>query len=181
MIIKATVLSCILFNAPTTETLWTGYLAWFRHSSLKQFQKHVIQTVEFCQDLIIIQPAASGKSVCFQLPSLFDDKHTTVVVCPKISLINSHVKNLKLHGIECSSLGPSSSGDLLQSLPSCDKEQLPPLIFPTPGYFAHKVRKEILGMKSVVKMLVLEEVHKMFDRSSKFRACSNHGTDCDAH
>ena len=114
--------------AKTTETLSTGYLARFGHSSLKQFQKHAIQAVELCRDSIIIQPTASGKSVCFQLPSLFDDKLTTVVVCPTISLINSHVKNLKLHGIECSSLGPSSGGALLQSLSCCDKEQLPPLI-----------------------------------------------------
>ena len=81
------------------------------------------------------------------------------------------MENLKLHGIECSSLGPSSGGALLQSLSSCDKEKLPPLIFTTPEYFAHKVKKEILEMKSVVKMLVLDEVHKMLDQSSNFRAC----------
>lgn len=40
--------------AKTTETLWTGYLARFGHSSLKQFQKHAIQAVELCRDSIII-------------------------------------------------------------------------------------------------------------------------------
>lgn len=69
------------------------------------------------------------------------------MVCPTISLINSHVENLKLHGIECSSLGPLSGGALFQSLSSCDKEQLPSLIFTTPEYFSHKVKKEILEMK----------------------------------
>ena len=52
--------------AKTTETLWTGYLARFGHFSLKQFQKHAIQAVELCCDSIIIQPTASGKSICFQ-------------------------------------------------------------------------------------------------------------------
>ena len=119
----------------TTETLWTRYLARFGHSSLKPFQKDAIQTVELSRDSIIIQPTASGKSICFELTSLFDERLFTVEVCPTISLINSHVENLKLNNIACSSLGPSSGGALLQSLSSCGKDELPPLIFTTPEIF----------------------------------------------
>lgn len=54
--------------AKTTETLWTGYLARFGHSSLKQFQKHAIQAVELCRDSIIIQPTASEKASAFSYP-----------------------------------------------------------------------------------------------------------------
>ena len=155
----------------TKEILWTGYLARFGHSSLKQFQKEAIQAVEQSCDTIIIQPTASGKSICFQLPSLFDENFLTVVICPTISLINSHLENLKIRGIPCASLGPSSGGSLLQSLSSCDERELPPLVFTTPEYFAKKAKGEILEMKLQVKMLVLDEVHKMFDRSSNFRSC----------
>ena len=52
------------------EVLWTGYLARFGHSSLKQFQKDAIQAVQQARDTIIIQPTASGKSICFQIPAL---------------------------------------------------------------------------------------------------------------
>lgn len=86
------------------EVLWTGYLARFGHSSLKQFQKDAIHAVRQARDTVIIQPTASGKNTCFQIPALLDERFITVVICPTISLINSHVENLKLHGINSSSL-----------------------------------------------------------------------------
>ena len=153
------------------EVLWTGYLARFGHSSLKQFQKDAIHAVQQTRDTIIIQPTASGKSICFQVPALLDESLITVVICPTISLINSHVENLKLHGINSSSLGPASSSSSFQSLLSCDKGDLPPLLFTTPEYFAIKVKRELMEMKSFIKMLVLDEVHKMFDRNYNFRSC----------
>lgn len=71
------------------EVLWTGYLARFGHSSLKQFQKNAIHAVQQARDTIIIQPTASGKSICFQIPALLDERFITLVICPTISLINS--------------------------------------------------------------------------------------------
>ena len=153
------------------EVLWTGYLARFGHSSLKQFQKDAIHAVQQARDTIIIQPTASGKSICFQIPALLDERFITLVICPTISLINSHVENLKLHGINSSSLGPASSTSSIQSLLSTDKGDLPPLLFTTPEYFSTKVKSELMEMKSFIKMLVLDEIHKMFDRNYNFRSC----------
>ena len=42
------------------EVLWTGYLACFGHSSLKQFQRDAIHAVQQGRNIIIIQPRASG-------------------------------------------------------------------------------------------------------------------------
>jgi len=106
---------------------------------LKQFQKDAIQAVQQARDTIIIQPTTSGKGICFQVPALLDEQLITVVICPTISLINSHVEHLKLHGINSSSLGPASSASSIQSLLSCNKEDLPPLLFATPEYFPTKV------------------------------------------
>ena len=61
----------------------------FRPLIMKQFQKDAIQAVQLSLDSIVIQPTASGKSICFQLPSLFNEQLVTVVICPTISLINS--------------------------------------------------------------------------------------------
>ena len=138
---------------------------------IKKFQKDAIQAVQLTLDSIIIQPTASGKSICFQLPSLFDKKLKIVVICPTISLINSHVENLKTHGIASAVLGPLSSAAAPQSLHTCVEEDLPPLIFTTPEYFVHKAKNELLKIKSSMKLLVLDEVHKMFDRTSNFRSC----------
>ena len=153
------------------EVLWTGHLARFGHSLLKQFQKDTIHAVQQARDTIIIQPTASGKNICFQIPALLDERFITVVICPTISLINSHVENLKLHGIDSSSLGPSSSTSSIQSLGSTDKGDLPPLLFTTPEYFSTKVESELMDTKSFIKMLVLDQIHKTFNRNYNLRSC----------
>lgn len=45
------------------------------------------------------------------------------------------------------------------------------MLFTTPEYFATKVKRKLIEMKSCVKMLVLDEVHKMFVRNFNFRSC----------
>ena len=52
----------------------------------------------------MVQPTGSGKSLCFQLPSLIDRKKFVVVVSPTISLINSQIEGLKSLGIDAFSL-----------------------------------------------------------------------------
>jgi len=37
--------------------------------------------------------------------------------------------------------------------------------------FATKVKRELMQMKSFIKIPVLDEVHKMFDRNYNFRSC----------
>ena len=54
-----------------TEVVWRGHLTRFGLSKLKPFQKDAIQSVELCKDSVIVQPTASGKSMCYLLPALF--------------------------------------------------------------------------------------------------------------
>ncbi len=155
----------------TREILWRGHLTQFGLSKLKEFQKDAIQAVELKRDSVIIQPTAKGKSLCYQLPALFEKGSVTVVVCPTISLINSQIENLKSNNIDAVSVGPASGGSPLQSVAAAEKSSLPPILFTTPEYFDKKLKNELVTMKENIKLLVLDEVHKMFDRSSNFRAC----------
>ena len=82
-----------------TELLWKGHLTKFKLSNLKQFQLDAICTIEKNKDDIIVQKTGSEKSLCYQLPSLFNKKRTVVVICPTISLINSQVESLKDHNL----------------------------------------------------------------------------------
>ena len=97
------------------EILWRGHLTQFGFSKLKGFQRDAIQAVELGRDTVIIQPTASGKSICYQLPALFEKGSFTVVVCPTISLINSQIESLKNHDINAASVGPVTGGSSLQS------------------------------------------------------------------
>lgn len=74
--------------------------------------------------------------------------------------------------IEAASIGPSSRGSNLQSADIKDMADLPPLLFTTPEYFVKKKMKcKLLTLQDRLKLLVLDEVHKMFDRTTNFREC----------
>jgi RecQ family ATP-dependent DNA helicase len=153
------------------EVVWKGHLTQFGLSKFRPFQRHAIHAVELGLDSIIIQPTASGKSICFQLPALLEKGKIIVVVCPTLSLINSQIEQLQGCDIQAASVGPLSGGSCIQSVSEVDKSSLPPILFTTPEYFDKKLKNELLEMRENVKMLVLDEVHKMFDRSSNFRSC----------
>ena len=52
--------------------IWKGHLTKFGLNSLNDFQIQAIQGVQLGCDVIVVQPTGSGKSLCFQLPSLFE-------------------------------------------------------------------------------------------------------------
>ena len=73
----------------STELLWKGHLTKFQLTTFKRFQLDAIHAVERKKDVIVVQKTGSGKSICFQLPSLFGKTKTMVVICSMLSLINS--------------------------------------------------------------------------------------------
>ena len=146
------------------------HLTLFGLSKLKPFQKDAIQSVELRKDSVIVQPTASGKSMCYLLPVFFEKGKITVVVSPTISLINSQIEHLTHNGIEAASVGPSSGSTCIQSITFDEANAIPSIVFTTPEYFAKKLKNELLQLKQNIKLLVLDEIHKMFDRSSDFRS-----------
>lgn len=155
----------------TQELIWKGHLTRFNLSSFKPFQIDAINAVESGKDTVVIQPTGSGKSLCYQLPALFDCDLITIVVCPTLSLINSQIQDLSSKKIEAASVGPLTGGSKLQCADIVEDADLPHLLFTTPEYFETKLKSQIMKMKDKLKLLVLDEVHKMFDRTTNFREC----------
>ena len=75
-------------------------------TTFKRFQLDAIRAVERKKDVVVVQKTGSGKSICFQLPSLFEKTKPMVVICPTLSLINSKVESLKEFGINAVAVGP---------------------------------------------------------------------------
>jgi len=76
-----------------------------------------------------------------------------------------------MKGIEAALIGHASGGSILQSVDIKDTADLPPLLFTTPEYFVTKMKRELFTMQDRLKLLVLDEVHKMFDRMTNFMEC----------
>ena len=92
----------------------------------------------------MVQPTGSGKSLCFQLPSLIDRKKFVVVVSPTISLINSQIEGLKSLGIDAFSLGRAAGIESHlnhERIFSADsKRSFPSVVFMTLEHFVNRVQ-----------------------------------------
>lgn len=69
------------------ETIW-GY------KNFRFPQAEVIDCLLAGKDVIIVMPTGGGKSICFQLPALFQEG-LTLVVSPLIALMENQVRELK--------------------------------------------------------------------------------------
>ena len=76
----------------------------FHFSQLKDWQLKVLQATIEGKNTLVIQPTGSGKSLCFQLPSLITSK-VTLVLTPTISLMHDQTAGLLERGIRASFLG----------------------------------------------------------------------------
>ena len=124
--------------------VWRGHLTRFGLSKFENFQLHAIQSVCLGRDTIVVQPTGSGKSLCFQLPSLIDRKKFVVVVSSTISLINSQIEGLKSLGIDAFSLGRAAGIESHlnhERIFSTDsKRSFPSVVFMTLEHFVNRVQ-----------------------------------------
>jgi superfamily II DNA helicase RecQ len=67
--------------------------------------------VNLGHDVIVVQQTGSGKSLCFQLPYLFDSKKIVVVITPAISLINLQLESLHQLDIDAITLDRAAGPD----------------------------------------------------------------------
>ena len=146
----------------------------FGLNSLNDFQIQAIQSVQLGRGVIVVQPTGSGKSLCFQLPSLFEREKFVVVITPTISLINSQIEGLKKFNIDAIALGRPAGQDAQLNhdrlFNNDNVRSFPSIVFTTPEHFVNRVCYHLERIKTNVKLLVLDEVHKMFDRNSDFRS-----------
>ncbi|CAH3138057.1 unnamed protein product [Porites lobata] len=84
-----------------------------------------------------------------------------------ISLIHSQVQSLKWFGINAIAVGPQHPVEMLTI--QDESEASHSLIYTTPEYFATKL-KHRLSLSKQLKLIVIDEVHKVFDKNSEFRS-----------
>ena len=87
-------------NLPIDQTRPLEYQlkSYFGFDLFKQGQKAVIQRIIGQQSAVAIFPTGSGKSLCYQLPSVLLPK-MTLVVSPLLSLMKDQLEFLRLKNI----------------------------------------------------------------------------------
>jgi len=150
---------------------------------LKQFQMDCLAAVMRGNDVVLVQPTGSGKSVCFTLPALLSPGKIGIVIEPVVAVILNQVSALQHKGVDAIALGPAAgskrSANFRRVFQSSD---LPSILFSTPEYLFGIPSSEsysgtsgqfhrFLNNKDVFCVVAIDEAHKMFDRMPDYRPC----------
>ena len=79
---------------------------YFGHSSFRNGQKEIIDSLTVGRDILAVMPTGAGKSVCYQVPALMLPG-ITLVISPLISLMKDQVAALKQMGIPAAYINSS--------------------------------------------------------------------------
>ena len=80
----------------------------FGFDSFRPGQEEVVDTLLAGRNILTVMPTGSGKSLCFQIPSLVTGG-LTIVVSPLVALMEDQVAALKLAGVAADSINSSRS------------------------------------------------------------------------
>jgi ATP-dependent DNA helicase RecQ len=76
---------------------------YWKHTKFRQPQEEIISATLQKQNTIVLLPTGSGKSLCYQIPTLLQ-KGICIVISPLIALINDQVNQLKEKNIKAIAL-----------------------------------------------------------------------------
>ena len=90
---------------------------YYGYKSFRPLQQDAIDSVISGRDTLVILPTGGGKSICFQIPPIVQNK-LCLVVSPLISLMKDQVNALERNGIPAayvnSSLSSRENADILE-------------------------------------------------------------------
>src|SRR5689334_24657003 len=81
------------------------------YESFRPGQLEIVESIVSGRDACVVMPTGGGKSLCYQLPALLDEKRTAVVVSPLIALMQDQVTQLEQMGIPAGFLNSSLSSE----------------------------------------------------------------------
>ncbi|MEB3311940.1 MAG: ATP-dependent DNA helicase RecQ [Snowella sp.] len=132
-------------------------------------QAEVIDCLLGGQDGIVVMPTGGGKSICFQLPALFQ-QGLTLVVSPLIALMENQVQELKERALPAACLhGELARSERKTILSNLQQNRLR-LLYVSPETLLSPVLWEILCHPQIkITGLMIDEAHCLVEWGDSFR------------
>lgn len=139
------------------------------YESFRPPQGEIIRCLLKSQDALIVLPTGAGKSLCFQLPALFQ-KGLTLVISPLVALMENQVHELKKKQLPADLLHSEIPREQRKKTLEKIKNQELRLLYLSPEtLLTQPIWQVLINPNLIINGLILDEAHCLVQWGETFR------------